>query len=109
MGDAINMVQIGRRRGFDGKLQSLGAVFGPKKVHPDFQYTVRHFEGFLPKSLYRIYPIARFMTAGFYLALSSFVEPWPATSDVFSTGYLTGRYGYRAEHFGHVKMKNILY
>ena len=28
MGDDIDMAQIGRRRGFDGILQSLGAVFG---------------------------------------------------------------------------------
>ena len=32
MGDAINMVQIGRRRGFDGKLQKLDTDFGRKKV-----------------------------------------------------------------------------
>ena len=31
MGDDINMAQIGRRRGFDGKLQSLDTDFGQNR------------------------------------------------------------------------------
>ena len=45
------------------------------------------------------------MTAGYALAILSLLSLGRRRSDVFSTGYLSGRYGYRAGCSGHVHRK----